>query len=189
MIKKTYAFILTILVFFSGSAFMSSEKQENTEDLIQWMTIDEAFAATQQNPKKTLIDVYTDWCGWCKVMDKKTFRNPAVAKYVNENYYPVKLNAETKEDIKLGNTVYSYNEQNRANDIAVALLQGKMSFPSIVYLDEQFNMIQPIPGYQDAGNFHQVITFIGENYHKKEAFDQYKSSTYKKMFSEEAVTL
>ncbi|KPM47501.1 thioredoxin family protein [Jiulongibacter sediminis] len=188
MIKKTFAFALTVVVFAIGSSFKCLEERPTTEG-INWMSIEEAFAATQKNPKKTIIDVYTNWCGWCKVMDKKTFTNPEVVKYVNENYYAVKLNAESKEDIVIGNTTYKYNEQNRANDIAVALLQGKMSYPSMVYLDEQFNMIQPIPGYLEARQFHEIITFIGDDYHKKETFDAYKAGTYKKNFSEALVSL
>ena len=188
MIKKTFAFVLTALFFTMASSFVKPNQQSSDEE-IHWMSIEEAFAATQKNPKKTLIDVYTNWCGWCKVMDKKTFKNQEVVRYVNENYYAVKLNAESREDIVIGNTTYKYNEQNRANDIAVALLQGKMSYPSMVYLDEQFNMIQPIPGYLEARQFHEIITFIGEDYHKKETFDTYKASTYKKNFREALVSL
>lgn len=180
MFKKTVAFLLASVIFFSLSSFKTDEPQS---DGIHWMSLEQAFAATQKNPKKVLIDVYTGWCGWCKVMDKKTFTNPEVIKYVNENYYAVKLDAESKDDITIGSVTYSYNDANRANDVAVALLQGKMSYPSIVYLDEQFNMIQPIPGYQEARQFHEIITFIGGNFHKKESFDTYKAGTYKKLYS------
>src|SRR5690606_15972317 len=114
---------------------------------------------------------------------------PEVIKYVNANYYAVKLNAESKKDIKIGTVTYSYNEANRANEVAVALLQGKMSYPSIVYLDEQFNMIQPIPGFQEARQFHEIITFIGGDFHKKESFDLYRNNTYKKLFSSSVVSL
>ena len=145
---------------------------------IHWMTIEEAYAAAQKVPKKTVIDVYTDWCGWCKVMDRNTFTNPEVIKYINENYYAVKLDAESKKSFNVGGIKYDFNEQGRANDIAIALLQGKMSYPSIVYLDEQFNMIQPIPGYMNARAFHEIITFLGEDHFKSEPFEQYKKGTY-----------
>ncbi len=187
MYKKLTAFSFVIISLFISSSFVSKNKVEAQE--INWMSIEEAYAATQKNPKKTIIDVYTEWCGWCKVMDKKTFRNPEVVKYINENFYAVKLDAESKEDIVIGNTTYSYNEQNRANDVAIALLQGKLSFPSMVYLDEQFNMIQPIPGYMEAKPFHEVITFIGDNHHKKESFDSYKANTYKKLYKDSLVSL
>jgi len=172
----------TILALFVLFITTSLKPIPNPTATIHWMTIEEAYAASLKNPKKTIIDVYTDWCGWCKVMDKKTFTNPEVVKYINENYYAVKLDAETKKSITLGATTYNFNEQNGANDIAIALLQGKLSYPSMVYLDEQFNMIQPIPGYMEARSFHEVITFIGEDFHKKETFDAYKSNTYKNIY-------
>ena len=156
--------------------------QSKAQNKINWISLEEAYAKSKVVPKKILIDVYTDWCGWCKVMDKKTFSNPEVIKYVNEKYYAVKLDAESKKDIKIGTNTYKYQPENRANQAAIALLQGKMSYPSIVYLDESFNMIQPIPGYMEAKAFHQVITFIGDNNHKKEDFEKFKAGTYIQKF-------
>lgn len=184
MFRRTSLLLITAFLFLGTTSF-----KNETKETINWMSIEEAYAAAQKNPKKVVIDVYTDWCGWCKVMDKKTFTNSEVAKYVNENFYAVKLDAESKKDIILGTTTYKYNAQNRANDIAVALLQGKLSYPSMVYLDEQFNMIQPIPGYMEARAFHEVITFIGGDHHKKETFDSYKSTTYKDIFKTAIVSL
>lgn len=150
----------------------------NAQNKINWLTLEQAYSKTKIAPKKVIIDVYTDWCGWCKVMDKNTFSNASVIKYINENYYAVKLDAESTKDIKIAEKVYKFDETNKVNQAAIELLQGKMSYPSIVYLDEKFNMIQPLPGYMDAKAFHQVITYIGGNNHKKEDFEKYKASTY-----------
>ena len=176
--KRAFLFLILLLCF-----SVSSHAQ------IKWVSLQEAYTLTQTNPKKIIIDVYTDWCGWCKVMDKKTFTNPEVVKFINENYYAVKLDAETKETIKIGGVEYKYNQESRANDVAIALLQGKMSFPSIVYLDEKFNMIQPIPGYMEARQFHEVITFLGKDFYKKEAFDLYKNGTYLEVYKDKLASL
>ena len=151
------------------------------------MSIEEAYAKNLIKPKKTVIDIYTSWCGWCKVMDRETFTNPDVVKYINENYYAVKLDAESTKDIKIGGTVYKYDPANRANNAAIQLLQGQMSYPSIVYLDEKFNMIQPIAGYRKALEFHQLITYFGGNYHKKEPFENYQTGTYSKLFAKKTM--
>jgi thioredoxin-related protein len=113
-------------------------------------------------------------------MDRETFKNKAVIEYVNKKYYAVKLDAEQKEAITLGDKKYKYlAEGGRGiNEIALALTNNQPSYPTTVFLDDQFNMIQPLPGYMKAKEFHQVITFIGEDYHKKQDFDTYKSKTY-----------
>ena len=172
---------LTLILALGVSVFA------NAQTKINWMTIEEAYAKQKITPKKILIDVYTDWCGWCKVMDRETFTNADVIKFVNEKYYAVKLDAESKKDIKLGDKTFKYDVTNRSNEAAITLLQGKMSYPSIVYLDEGFNMIQPVPGYMNAKDFHQIITYFGADYHKKEQYDSYKTNTYNKLFAKKGI--
>lgn len=181
--KKIILFsLLSVSLLGIITAFNANKTTATEEPKIKWLTLEEAFAANQKAPRKILIDVYTGWCGWCKVMDKQTFTNPEVIKYVNTQFYAVKLNAEGTEDIKIGTTLYKFDAERRSHQAAIALLQGKMSYPTIVYLDETFNMIQPIPGYMDAKQFHKIITFIGDNNHKKEPFEKYQEGTYKEKF-------
>ncbi len=176
-IKMNNLRISIFSLFFSVFLSLFSVKTY-AQNKINWLTLEQAYAKTKIAPKKVIIDVYTGWCGWCKVMDKNTFTNASVIKYINENYYAVKLDAESTKDIRIENKVYKFDETNKTNQAAIELLQGKMSYPSIVYLDEKFNMIQPLPGYMDAKAFHQVITYIGDNNHKKEDFEKYKVGTY-----------
>ena len=152
---------------------------------INWLTIQEAYALTQKKPKKFVVDVYTDWCGWCKVMDRETFSKPAIVDYVNANYYPVRFNAEQTADVTLGNQTFKYisGGSHGVHELAAALLKNQMSYPTTVFLDEKFNLIQPIPGYLEPRTFHQIITYFGKNYHQKEPFDQYKAGTYKEFQS------
>ncbi|WP_426292589.1 thioredoxin family protein [Dyadobacter endophyticus] len=147
---------------------------------IQWLTIEEAFAKIQKEPRKILIDVYTDWCGWCKVMDRETFKDKTVTEYINKKYYAVKLDAEQKGTIKLGDKEFKYLAQGGRgiNEIALALTNNQPSYPTTVFLDDKFNMIQPLPGYLKAKEFHQIITFFGDDHHKKQDFESYKAKTY-----------
>ena len=57
-----------------------------TAQEINWMTFEEALAAQKKTPKKIMMDVYTNWCGPCKMLDKNTFHNKDVVEYVNKNY-------------------------------------------------------------------------------------------------------
>jgi len=92
--------IILSLTFFSFAV--------NGQDKIDWLTWEEALAKNSNEKKKFLVDVYTDWCTWCKKMDQRTFQKPHIVKYVNDNYYAVKFNAEQKEDIIYDNKVYHY---------------------------------------------------------------------------------
>ncbi|WP_337044659.1 thioredoxin family protein [Emticicia sp. 17c] len=176
---------IILLVALIASTYTTFAQNANTAkhtDGIQWISLQEAYNRTQKEPRKTIVDVYTQWCGWCKVMDRQTYTNPEVIEYLNKNFYMVKLDAETHEEISVGGQKYTFDAQHNANQAAVLLLQGKMSYPTTVFLDAQYNMIQPLPGYLDAKTFHQVITFFGGDNFKKETFDQYKEGTYKESF-------
>jgi thioredoxin-related protein len=177
--KKIYLFIA--LISLSSNSF-AQQRTASAKKEVEWLTIQEAYNRTQKEPRKTIVDVYTAWCGWCKVMDRETYTNPEVIDYVNNNFYMVKLDAESKQDITIGNTKYTFDANNGANQVAVALLQGKMSYPTTVFLDDQYNMIQPLPGYLNAKTFHEIVTYLGGDYIKKEPFEQYKIGTYKEVF-------
>lgn len=62
------------------------------------------------------------------------------------------------------------------------MLQGKMSYPTTVYLNEKMELIQPVPGYLEPRMFHQITTYFAGDFHTKESFDQYKAGTYVKEF-------
>jgi thioredoxin-related protein len=145
---------------------------------VKWHSIEEAFELTKKEPRKIMIDVYTDWCGWCKVMDNKTFSNQTIAEYINANFYAVKFNAEQKTDVVLNGKSYKYVASgNRGyNELAAALLNGQLGYPSVVFLDEQTNMIQPVQGYIEAKPFDQIIKFIGGNAYKTTKWEDFQAS-------------
>jgi uncharacterized protein YyaL (SSP411 family) len=149
----------------------------NAQSLVKWYTMEEAFALTKKEPKKILIDVYTDWCGWCKTMDKNTFNNPVIAEYMNRNFYPVKFNAEQKENITLNEKVYKFvaNGSRGYNELAAELLNGQMGYPSVVFLDEKTQMIQPIQGYIKPKQFDGIVRFIGGNIYKEKSWEVFQA--------------
>src|SRR5580698_4599715 len=118
---------------------------------IHWITsIDELQAKMQQNPKKVYMDVYTDWCGWCKKMEATTFQNPDLITYMNNNFYAVRLNAERKDTIRFQGKEYYFNPQFKANTFAVELMKGQMSYPTSILMMENFQNPMPVPGYMDV---------------------------------------
>ncbi|MFD2512580.1 thioredoxin family protein [Pontibacter locisalis] len=161
----------------TGAAEASSQapaELPKPAEKIKWLTIEQAAERMKKEPRKVVIDVYTDWCGWCKKMDKDTFTDPKVAALINEHYYPVKLDAEGKEPITLNGQTYTFKSEYRSHELAVALLQGQMSYPTTVYLDEKMNMLAPVPGYFDARNFAKILRYFGEDHHKSMNFQEYE---------------
>jgi thioredoxin-related protein len=158
------------------SASEGSAKADKSDEKIKWLTIEQAAERMKKEPRKVVIDVYTDWCGWCKKMDKDTFTDPKVAKVINKYYYPVKLDAEGKDPITLNGVTYTFKPEYKSHELAVMLLQGQMSFPTTVYLDENMNMLAPVPGYLDANNFYKILSFFGENHFKTMNFQEFEKT-------------
>jgi thioredoxin-related protein len=106
-------------------------------------------------------------------MDQSTFTHPEIIKYLNENFYAVKFNAETRETIRFKGKDYKFIPSgNRGyNELADELLNGRLSYPTTVYLDENMNLLFPVPGYLDPKTLEQVLNFVGGNNYKTMTFD------------------
>lgn len=145
-----------LLLVLTGLFAFTVPAAENTdpepEVAINWMSWEEAMIAMEDSPKKIFIDVYTDWCGWCKRMDANTFTDEAVIDYMNENYYAVKFNAEGTEDLDYQGRTLSYrpgqNGRRGVHELAIVLLNGRLGYPSFVYLDEETESLKVSPGYK-----------------------------------------
>ncbi|MEE9373901.1 MAG: DUF255 domain-containing protein [Saprospiraceae bacterium] len=153
-----YRFIL-IALFISSTIVIQSCNQisasnaiaiEETEAGLMWYDFENAIEINKKARKKILVDVYTSWCGWCKVMDKQTFTDPDVVKYLNENFTLIKFNAETKEPIEFKGQTYEFKQMGRrgANGLAIQMLNGRLGYPSLVYFDADFNKIKVSPGFK-----------------------------------------
>ena len=145
---------------------------------IKWMTFDEAIQAHQKEKKKIIIDIYTDWCTWCRKMDQSTFQNPFIADYINEHYYPVKLNGEQQDKISFNGKEYYYVKSPRRgyHELAVELAQGRLSYPTVVFLDENLQVIQALRGYQSALRFEQIMTFYAQDFHKTTPWSKFSEN-------------
>lgn len=142
--------------------------QLSAQNKIRWMSWDEVLKKQEEAPRKLFVDVYTDWCGWCKKMESCTFGEDHVARYINQNYYPIRFDAEYKNPIEFKNHTYSYVKTQKGgyHELAAFLLQGKLSYPSLVFLDEELNIIQAIPGFQDTENFDMIIHYFAGDHYK-----------------------
>ncbi|MGC6432261.1 MAG: thioredoxin family protein [Jejuia sp.] len=171
---KKIVLLLTIILF-TGFSLSAQE--------INWVSFEEALKLQKENPKKIMMDVYTVWCGPCKMLDRNTFQNADVVEYVNENYYAVKFNGE-------GNDVVKYKENTFANsnyDPAKASRRNSPhdltrylqvnAYPTVVFFDENAEVIAPIRGYQQPKQLELYLKMFKKDDHKniktQEEFNTY----------------
>lgn len=143
---------------------------------IKWMSITDAEKLAKENPKKILVDVYTDWCGWCKRLDATTYKDPKVVEYINQNFYAVKFNAESKDNITFKGNTYSYDAQRRVNGLSTIIMGNSTGYPTTTFLGENLEVISVIPGYQSTDMMQNILHFFGDGAYLKMTWDQYLSS-------------
>jgi uncharacterized protein YyaL (SSP411 family) len=176
MLKR--ALIITILCLEICTSYSQNAKNQEKSG-VKWYTIQEAEKLIKQSPKPIFIDTYTDWCGWCKKMDSETFSNSVIADILNNKFYPVKFNAETKESINfLGQTFINDGKSGNAHQLAVALLQGQLSYPTVVFLTRQDSIyaVSPVAGFKVAKEMEVLLSFFaGKAYETKKWEDFQKN--------------
>jgi len=132
----------TLLLFYIFSVVLATEKE--TED-INWVSITDLEQLIQDKPRNVFIDIYADWCGWCKVMDRTTFKDVKVISYVNENYYAVRIDAES-------DVIITFRGQQLTEKQLVRSF-GIQGLPTSIFMDESLEKVKPVIGYQEGPEF------------------------------------
>ncbi len=150
---------------------------------INWLTVEEAQAQAKKVPKPLMIDVYTSWCGPCKMLDAKTFSDPRLAEYVNKHFYPVKFNAESGAPVtfkghKLENPDFnaaSTGGRNGTHQLtyAIANVEGRIAYPTVVYLDSDLNVLAPVQGYLTPEQMEPILSYFGEAHYKSKDYQTF----------------
>lgn len=169
MNKRIYLIIGLAIMMFTAT---------NAQEKVKWYSIEEAIELARENPRVLVIDVYTDWCGWCKRMDANTFADPAVAETLNTHFYPVKLDAEGKEDVVIGDRTFKFVDNGRRgyHEIAAVVTKGRLSYPTISYVDGQGKVLEASPGYKDAEQFKVYLAYYQEEAYKTETFQDFSAA-------------
>jgi thioredoxin-related protein len=141
------------------------------ESKLIWYAFDEGMEKARTENKQVLIDVYTEWCGWCKTMDAKTYSNEKIINYLNEKYILIKLNPETDGEITYRGSKVP------ASDFARSL--GVSGYPSTVFFESNARMITLLPGYVSAEDFLPILEYIAEKKYTEMSFDDFLKSQSK----------
>ena len=178
-LQHNKAFMLLPTLFlgcaiFFGSQFAIKGSASGHDSLTWYHTEQDAFSAARRENKPILVDSWAEWCEACKKMDATTFQNPDLIKYINNNFYAVRFNAESKDVIHFQGKEYSFNPQFKANTLAVELMKGSMSYPTAVIMMENFANPQAIPGYMTVPQLETILSYLGDNMYKHQAWDAYQ---------------
>lgn len=163
--KKVKAYLYISVLAVCALSFGSKPKEQ-----INWLSMEEMQLAFKKEPRPLLVDLYTSWCGWCKEMDRTTYQNAKVVAYINQHYYAVKFDAESKKDVLFNNKLFSFNKEYKANELAMHLSFGQMEYPTTVFLTSPGASPAPLPGYLKPKELEAPLKYFAEADMAKESF-------------------
>ena len=137
------------------------EPGRKTSQADQWITFDVGMALAEKEDKPVVIDFYTSWCHWCKVMDEKTFSDPEVESYLADHFITIRLNAEGR------NEIFSFDGK-RYSPIELTRKFGVRGFPSLAYLDKEGELITIVPGFVPKETFLPFLHYIQKECYKQQ---------------------
>jgi len=170
MKRGIYFAFLTLSVLFSTQLI--------AQDAIDWLSIEEVEQKLKQEPRKILIKIYQEDCVWCKRMDEETFNKSFIADYINEHFYAVALDAQSTKEIFFNEKTYKYTKNGKRghHELAAELTKGNLSYPSVVFLDEELKVLQSVSGYKNHTLFQQIMAYYGKDYHKKVTWSSFRNT-------------
>lgn len=195
--KTTKSILLILSLLLVSVCSFAQEHKSPTK----FMSFEEAVAAAKKNPKPIMIDIYTQWCGPCKLMTKNTFGDEKVAKYLNDNFYCVKFDAEgfdtvrlevmTKDTVREKGKIVKIQDKpfiikfvnpapigtpKSPHQFASSILDGKLMYPSLVFLSANINRLEIKPGYLTPQQFEPVIKFYGSGAYQIQSFEEFSKT-------------
>ncbi len=136
------------------SEMHSAKERAPQEEGLKWYSFEEGYAKAVKEGKILLVDAYTDWCGWCKVMDRKTYADPVIIAKLNQSFICVKLNPELE-------ATYAFKDKNwRGNELLQFLGNGSVTgFPTTIFwpnpASDNDRFVQP--GFLPPNDFSSLL--------------------------------
>jgi thioredoxin-related protein len=179
-----------LIVFFFLSLFIApvtaQEHNPTVEEqgLVKWYSFAEAQELNKKQPKPFLVDIYTDWCGWCKQMMRTTYSDPNLATYINTWFYPVKFNAEGQDTIiYMGEKYFNPSKAPRStHQLAFKFLGNKLTYPSTLFIGNNFQFQLNTSGYLDNRQIEPILVYTVENIFRTTAFEEFKTHFQKAFY-------
>lgn len=130
-----------------------------------WLQYHEGLEKARTENKYIMVDFYTDWCTYCKKMDKEVYSQESIKKRLRESFTSVKVNAESRKKVKLEGKDISQKDLARVFRV--------QSYPTIWFIDPQGKPIFPLPGFLPADNFAMVLDYVSSASYQTTDFQAY----------------
>lgn len=167
--KLFFTSVIILLLTIAQASSKPPGDSIKTKAELPWKQFTDGFAEAKKSEKKIMVDVYTNWCGWCKRLDADVYSNPEIVSYMQNHFVSVKLNAESSTQISYKDTAYSQTQFSQA--------LGVSGYPTIAFFDSKGEFITKLGGYVAADRFLPIVKFIGEDYYKKMSWEDYMKET------------
>jgi thioredoxin-related protein len=190
MKNKSHTLFFICWGLMASPVFAQNQVKPEETSLVKWLTFKEAFEQNKKQPKPFLVDIYTDWCGWCKHMMRTTYSDPSIGSYINNWFYPVKFNAETRDTIEYLGTRYVNDDtlsRRPTHQLAVKLLGNQLSYPSTIFLNNNFQFVLNTAGYLDNKKIEPILVFTVENVFRTTAYEEFRKN-FEKTFYDTSLT-
>ena len=170
---------------FSNTYFPEKDTAENPAG-INWMSLKDALAASKENPKYMYINWYTTWSTPCNVMMHNAFSDKYIARFMNEYFYCVRLDAQTMDTLYWGKQYYNENKPHHYHQMVLAMLEGKLFFPAHIFFDKEGQIIQHDQVFVSKPDFYMLANFIATGSYKTMKVNEYRKSFFEPPKNEES---
>lgn len=161
--QRCWAGLAIAAIVITASLSLADEK--NKKEAIQWLDFEKAVSAAKKERKMLVVDFYTDWCGWCKVMDRDTYGNAEVAKYAKAKLIMSKVNAESKAMTRFQDNELTYQQ--------LAAGFGVRGYPATIFIGPDGEFITLVSGFVPADKFMPILEFLADGHYKTTKYEDF----------------
>ena len=166
-VRHVISFAFTLLLFLAltipaqGQAFSDPELSAPA-----WQTFEEAEAAAAEGDQFFLVDVYADWCGWCRRLEREVYADDEVQAYLEQHFAYTRLDFDaTDRDVAFKGDTFTMQQ--------MAYLLGAQGVPTVAFLAPDGNYITHVPGFVERDDFLDVLRFIATEAYKEQSWEEF----------------